>query len=413
MRSCRLPSAIDPSNGPRKATLGDTALMARALGLAISLVLLLAPATGAASGSGAGLVAGAEETVLRLHDLPSGYVIGGASSCEPLKPQKKDRQPLDRWIARYRPGACEFDYLRAFKAAGIDPAPPLVSVAVLNTPSDEAAAHGFALLVKNVETEFEGEDGGTVSIPEGPTVRLLRYDDAPVGEGAPGTTLFWRHGKLLAAISVGGLEPAENDRAALHFAQIQQQRMEAPAPYTAAERDDTEVGLENPELEIPVYWLGRTFAPGPGFSHLLLAETFSRSGGSSGEADAALLYTDHLSLDHAETIELKLWTPRNWKALRAREGLPFELHCAKTRRLELNGGRAVLYAGRRPGWRCGEHGPKAYAAIVRFPGVVITVERDDTCEDCGRRLDGPYNSIEGMATIARGIEFRRIYRAMS
>jgi hypothetical protein len=282
----------------------------------------------------------------------------------------------------------------------------VVSAAVLNTPSDEAAIRGHALLVKNVETDFEGEDRGTVSIPEGPPVRLLRYDDAPVGEGAPGTTLFWRHGKLLAAISVGGLEPDENDRAALHFAQIQQQRMEAPTPYTAAERDDTEVGLENPELQIPIYWLGSSFAPGFGFSHLRLAQSFSIATPSPADPSAALLYADHLSLDHAETIELKLWKPQHWELTLELNGLPFAQHCSKLRRLDLPGGRAIIYSGLHPGWRCGEKGPRGYAAVIHFPGVVVTVERDDTCEDCSHRLVGPYRSVEGMATIARSLVLR-------
>jgi len=178
------------------------------------------------------------------------------------------------------------------------------------------------------------------------------------------------------------------------------------AKALASTAGDAEAPLEDPALKPPVYWLGDTFAPANGLPPLSLAQAFSvTSPIEPPEARAGLLYTNRLDFDHAELVELFLWTPREWKA-RVKERLPFEIHCTKTRGVDLAGGHAVIYAGRRPGGRCGEHGPKNFAAIASFPGVVITAERTDTCEDCRGHVDRPYNSFKGIATIVRGLQLR-------
>ncbi len=84
------------------------------------------------------------------------------------------------------------------------------------------------------------------------------------GKELPHSFLYWRHGKLIGVVGAAGPNPRRNDRATLHFAQIQQRRMEAPTPYTEAERDDTEVWLDDPGLKPSAYWADSSFVPGRG-----------------------------------------------------------------------------------------------------------------------------------------------------
>jgi len=236
----------------------------------------------------------------------------------------------------------------------------------------------------------------------GEATRLFHWREAKIipDRVEKASILVWRWGSSLGVIVADGDSFAATDRAAVELARRQQKHLEAPSPYTREERDDREVALEDPALELPVYWLGDPFTPANGLPRLFLTQTFSSTQPFPG---AALSYTNRLSFDHAEFVELGIWTSQEWRAFRAEEGLPFYFHCAKPHRLDLPDGSAVVYAGRPGGRRCDEHGPREYGAVVHFPGAVVTVERLDTCEDCFGKVERPYNSFKGMATIVRGL----------
>jgi hypothetical protein len=59
-----------------------------------------------------------------------------------------------------------------------------------------------------------------------------------------------------------GESTAANDREATRLARVQRAHMKRPTPYPPKERDDIVVPLENPAIELPIYWLGRSFDPG-------------------------------------------------------------------------------------------------------------------------------------------------------
>lgn len=71
--------------------------------------------------------------------------------------------------------------------------------------------------------------------------------------------LLWRSGNTLAVVETFGPELGRDDRAAAELAPFQQAHIEKPTRYTAAERYDAEVPLDDPALKQPVYWLGRNF----------------------------------------------------------------------------------------------------------------------------------------------------------
>jgi hypothetical protein len=384
--------------------------MARAFALATALVLLAAPTAGAATKPTGDLVSGSEETVLRLHDLPPGYQVGANDSCGPVRPPEmasKNRliRRYAKWIVEHRPAVCGYEYEQVFEVLGWGPAPPQVTAATVNTPSEEASVSGFQLLTALL-ARFDKNDGTVPIPPSGVPARLFRGEtvlDEGRDEGRirPGSFLFWRHGKLIGVVGAAGLNPRRNDRAALHLAQIQQRRMEAPTPYTEAERDDTEVWLDDPGLKFPVYWVGRRFAPGQGLPAADLLNAFSTERGGFPGAKLRLYYIGGFSLD--------TWTRQSWKQFQHSPFGKRKLNgpCARTTEVELERGRAVVYAGyrlRRQG-ACPRRPPDRHWAIAHIDDVVIGVNLD-ICPFCFDRGVGRYNSLRGMKAIVRGLQER-------
>jgi hypothetical protein len=357
----------------------------------------------------------AKRLLLRLHDLPLGYRLLNFSSpdqslrlfgCSRLVPADP-RPRLASFLRQYRPRGCMAVYLRLFEIPGGGPAPFLVGSAAAELGSVKGAEEGLAvsreLIAHLTDDELPEEVQPAENI--GDATRLFHWgENGFLGQDEALSIVVWRWGSSVAVLLTSDERAATADSAALELARRQQKRLEAPTPYTPAELDDTEVALEDPALQVPVYWLDRTFAPGRGLARLRLAEAYANAQGDFDDPRAALLYSDRLSFDNAEAVELDLWTPRQWKRQRAEGRLPFELHCETTRTLELAGGRAVVYTGLHPGRRCGRQGLKVHAAAVHLPGAVVSVETRSICDTCaGGVPDGAYNSFRGMATIARGL----------
>lgn len=374
--------------------------MGKALALAVALVLLAAPTAEAAPKPSGKLRAGAMETVLRLHDLPPGYVISD-SSCETWSPAEEDRGPLDRWILKYWPEGCDFTYEQLFQVPSLSPSPPVAVTQVTNTPSEPSAEIGFGLILRELtdESDPEVDDGGTISIgPAGPVAHIFRVRF----RSTFGTALFWRQGRLIAGVASHGMKPAENDQAALHLAQIQQGRIEAPSPYTEAERDDREVPLDDPALEVPVYWTGNPFRPGRGLPATRLEKAFRIEGRHEGRTAQKLnVYYDDFSLG--------TWTRQSWKRYKRDSVGDRNLrpHCTRTTAVDLKHGHATVYAGYGRGrlGACPTGPPDRYWAIAHIGRAVVGVDFIH-CTLCFEPDIGPYNSLRGMKTILRSLTLR-------
>lgn len=384
--------------------------MARALGLAVALLFLLAPGANAFSEPSGKLVAGSEETVLRLHDLPPGYQVGDDSGCGPYYPGGEEGGSLNRlqrryarWVARYWPEGCFYEYEQVFEVPELGPAPPEVEAETLNTPSRAAALSGYGIFLALLDTTKAGRNREEVTIPPSGTPALLVHSRATPIEGKPGsprTYVFWRHRKLLSFIQTEGLDPRRNDQAALRFAEAQQSRLEHPSPYTEAEWDDSEVWLDDPQLPVPVYWLGRNFAPGGKLPAAEFIDGFGLDGyGPPGEK---------LRINY-NGFALDTFTAQSWKRFQRSElgRLNRRARCTRTRRIETPQGDAILYAGyvrRRPG-TCPDRAPDRHWAIVRIDDLVIGVNLT-ICTKCAGRDRGAYNSDRGMRAIVRGLRLR-------
>ncbi len=377
---------------------GKRAVGALAVSLLAAIAFSAAPAAGANPGPSGKLVAAAEERVLRLHDLPPGYVISD-SSCGAWSPAEEDRGPLDRWILRYWPEDCSSFYERLFQVPGLSPTPPLAVVQVTNTPSEASAEIGFGLILSVLADDPETKDGGTISIgPARPTAHVFRVRF----RSNFGTALFWRQGRLIAGVASHGMKPPENDQAAVRLAQIQQSRIEAPSPYTEAERDDREVPLDDPGLEVPVYWTGNPFRPGHGLPATKLKEAFKIEGPLEGPTGQKLnVYYDDFSLG--------TWSRQSWKRYkRDNVGMRnLRARCTRTTAVELEQGHAIVYAGYGRGRirTCPDSPPSRYWAVAHIGRTVVGVNFIN-CTRCFELSFGPYNSLAGMKAILRSLTLR-------
>lgn len=388
--------------------------MGKALGLTVALVLLVAPAASAYPEPSGELVAGGEEAVLRLHDLPPGYQVGDDSGCGALSPgmegELSEGRFADRyasWIFKYWPEGCELEYEQIFEVPSLGPAPPLVNAGILNTPSEAAAGSGFGLFMTLVNHENGGRYRKAVSIlPSGVRALLFRSENELVAGliHKRATILFWRHGNLLATVEAAGQDPRRNDLAAFRFAQIQEERLEHPSPYTEAERDDTEVWLDNPGLKFPIYWVGNPFQAGGG-PPVALEEAFAGTDGPPGQKfklDYELLEINGFTIGG--------WTRHSWKRFQ-RSGVGRAnrtARCTRKSEVELERGRAVIYgaySGKLPG-ACPRRMPDFYYAIAHIGRMVVGVNLGN-CLSCppGRGLGG-YSNLGGMKALVRALHVR-------
>lgn len=346
------------------------------LAVLVALGLAVAPSANAFPEPSGELIPGAEETVLRLHDLPPGYEVGDESGCGALGPvveadwfKGRFARRYMNWVFKYRPEGCGYQYERVFDVPGLGPAPPLVEALTLNTPSEAAASIGFGLVIRLFNHDKEGQYRKTVSIPpSGVQASLFRSKNELV-EGRihrHATILFWRSGKLISFVEAAGMSPRRNDRAALHFAQIQQERLEHPSLYTETELEEAFAG-----------WVG---PPG----------------------DKAALWYGGFSLD--------TWTRRSWKRFQHSTvwSLNLKRNCVRETKVALEGGSAIVFAGygRRRLRSCPRQSPDDYWAIAHLGRMVIGVDFL-FCTLCRPEHGyGPYNSLAGMKAILSALTLR-------
>lgn len=364
---------------------------------ALVAITLLAPSPAGASRAGE-LILEAEETVLRLHDLPSGYEIGYDDGCEMFKPSDLEKlQALDRWVVKYQPAWCKFPYERRFRAPSTAPTPPDLTAETISVPSVKGAADGLAIFHRLLQRFGRWQSEGAISIGAGGPVASLYHLNA---KGRQSSLVLWQNNKLLSAIEVSGDVAESSDEVALYYAEIQQRRIESPSPYTEAERDDTEVELDDPNLKLPVYWLGHTFEPGNGLpSTELQTATVSEEQGLPG-SKVELRY---------DGFNLETWTRRGWKLVQ--DSVFRKLNhprCTRTYAFKWERGHAIISAGYRRRTfdaGCPDFPPNRFWAAAHISGVVIGVNQT-TCR-CLSPGFGPYSeSLQGMKAILRGLTLR-------
>jgi hypothetical protein len=378
------------------------------------VVLLARDGADAAPGPGTGQT----RYLLRLTDLPPGFVVlpigslgegderpGPDMPCGELDPA--DPAPkLAAFIRKHHPAGCFAAYVRLYAPPVPGPKPLLAGSGVLDLGSVAGAREAFALAPQILGHFFlEGEIPGTLPSPEpvGEESVIVPWPEAPLfRDGESGTYVLWRSGDVVGVVLATGRSMAAAERDALALARLQQARIEHPAPYTAAERDDAEVALDNPKLARPVYWLGRELAPRNALPPL-------RLDGSAADPARGIFQNVYLGYRAAgnsrNRLDLAVYTQTYWR-LRG-DSLPSPGRCARTKRIALPEGRAVIYgAYKGPTPTCPEHPPGVFFARAFIGHTVITADLIATCPNCGGPGGGPYNSLRGMTRIVRALELR-------
>lgn len=352
----------------------------------------------------------AERLVLRLHDLPHGYfplTPEGSDFefiCEPLDPSEP-KPALARFVRHFSPDGCVGIYPRFYRVPGAASS-PVVGTGALDAGSLEAAEAGFAVSgdILNALVENERLREVTPAATVGDATRLFHWKHVPhfFLNSHLGSFLVWRSGQTLAAVFATAGSLQVSDGIAEELAQRQQAHIETPTPYTRAERDASEVGLDDPALTLPVYWFGRSFRPG----HRLPVARFE-SGGRARYFGVGLTAAK-VELQYGKDLSLSSWTKRGWRRfLASSDGREiFAERCLTSTDVTIPGGRATIYTGHVDGFHpCVAGSPRRFFAVVHIGGIVVGV-RISSCRDCPKPARGSYNSLAGMKAAVRGLQLR-------
>jgi hypothetical protein len=343
--------------------------------LALVLVVLAAGCGGESSVGSDPDLSEPEAMMLRLSDLPAGFRYGDDRDCGEVGTTEGNVPDLDQFLIATRPRACFGDFSREW---GGEPATVQTVLFVFDSEDDarrawEARKELFANFGRiPITTEFGHHDAVTFD-SEG----VLR----------PGAGEAWRDERLVVAVYEEGLPGDPGRDFANALAEKQESRIESPSD--PSEEDDREVGLEDPAVTIPVYWLGREFDPGA-LPKLTLYRGDHVGPGSGPGSDVKIDYdTD------GGGVTLDLWRPEEWARFKTTR-LGRLGQCRPPAAVEIEGGRAEI---------C-EAAPGHWLARAYFDEVVVAVNMPYCFSCVGRPASDPYNSRAGMAAVVGGLSRR-------
>jgi uncharacterized PurR-regulated membrane protein YhhQ (DUF165 family) len=321
---------------------------------------------------------------LRLSDLPQGFRYGDDRGCGEVATTEGDEPKLDEFLLETRPRACLVEFAREWGGP-----PPVVQTALVLFDSDEDARRAWELrkpLFESFASIFLTTERGAGE--------AVAFDSEGLQRRGAGEA--WRDDRLVVAVYEEGLSGEDGREFAGELAEKQRQRIESPSSPQV--EDDREIGLEDPAIAIPVYWLGREFES-EGLPSLELEGGDHLRGGGPG---------NEVKIDYSgegSGVTLDLWKPDAWSRFkRTRLGrIAWSVPCARRTEVQVEGGTAQIYGGYTKGCQ-GE--PDHWLAHVYYDEVVVAVNMA-YCYGCGgRSADDPYNSREGMEAVVRGLKRR-------
>ncbi|HEU4701911.1 MAG TPA: hypothetical protein VFS37_05455 [Conexibacter sp.] len=283
----------------------------------------------------------------------------------------------------------------------------MVVSTVLVLPSADSAARALADPLHVASLALPDLERPRIVAP-GPAIG----DQAVLLRSADGSAaVLWRSGPVLAGLLAAQSllrRRAVDVQATLDLATLQQARIAAPTPLLPADNEGGAVALDDPGLELPVWWLGGTLPKRGRLPELRLRGSLPASLlGNVPDAGPILFYSRGRGRAH---VTVSLVHPRFMRRPAVRRDLRRlrRDRCSQIRHLRLRRGRATIFH-RSP--RCPKlderKTPDALddaIAVVVLPGVVAFVAADD-CVSC----HGPvsrYESIAGMRRIVRALRLR-------
>jgi len=343
--------------------------------IALLLVAFAAGCGGEPSVGGEADLAEPAAMMLRLSDLPEGFRYGNDRDCGEVGTTEGNVPELDQFLIATRPRACFGDFSREW---GGEPATVQTVLFVFDSEDDARRAWEvrrtlFANFGRILITTEQGHHDAVTFDSEG----VLR----------PGAGEAWRDGRLVVAVYEEGLGGEEGRDFASELAQKQEDRLDSPSDPTA--EDEREVGLEDPAITIPVYWLGREFDAG-GLPKLTLYRGDHVGPGRGPGSDVKIDYdTD------GGAVTLDLWKPEAWQRFKTTR-LGRLARCVRPIAVEVAGGRGEVCRS----------GAGRWFAHAYYDELVVAVNMA-YCLTCDESRSGdPYNSREGMEAVLRGLNRR-------
>ena len=343
--------------------------------IALLLVAFAAGCGGEPSVGGEADLAGPAAMMLRLSDLPAGFRYGNDRDCGEVGTTDGNVPELDQFLIATRPRACFGDFSREW---GGEPA--TVQTVLFVFESEDDARHAW-----EVREALFANFGRILITSEHGRHDAVTFDSSGVLK--PGAGEVWRDGRLVVAVYEEGLGGEEGRDFASDLAQKQEMRIESPSDPT--EEDDREIGLEDPAITIPVYWLGRKFEP-DGLPKLTLYRGDHVGPAAGPGSDVKIDYDAD-----GGGVTLDLWKPEAWRRFKTTRLGQFA-RCGRRIAVEVAGGRAEV---------CHADGGRWFAHAY-YDEVVVAVNMA-YCLTCGEPQSGdPYNSREGMEAVVRGLKRR-------
>jgi len=366
--------------------------------------------------------------LLRLNDLPLGYLTvplfaarHKTAECERLTNPGDTPAKMAKFIERFHPRGCIFGFQQLFPDPGAEPGaglgPLSIGTGVLEAGSKAEADAGWAVVPEILGRLLNDHPPKPAPTPLklGSATRLF-HASARIfsggGKRTPITFLVWRTGNTLAAVMTTGRSREVDDAAAALLARKQQAHIAKPTRLRAIENYDAEVALEDPGLDLPVYWLGRRFAAGNGVTEAGLKESWSSDEATAErETDSYIAApTARLQLTYAHRVDwdLSIWGPEDWP-IYARSKSSKVLttwKCTRKRTLEApGGGTATIYLGYDEDYaKCPSYEPGSATAWVKFGEDTVVVNQPFA--SVGPEPESPWGSFAAMEAIVKGLRLR-------
>jgi hypothetical protein len=180
--------------------------------------------------------------------------------------------------------------------------------------------------------------------------------------------------------------------------------------------------LDSPDLGVTVYWLGLRFEPGGELPPLVLRGVAGPAPPGGGPADSRG-HLDYGAVDASSAgVMLQLMHATGWDRWVAQDPagdafatvyhMFWDSPCAEREELVLDGGRAVIYASYQAladsaVTECPSGPFDRYLAHVFVGDTVVLVNAPFYLEEpSGSGATAPYNSLEGMHAVVRGLHAR-------
>jgi hypothetical protein len=361
------------------------------------------------------------DLLLRLHDLPPGYLNvelqeeqDDKTFCSRLHEAPGTPQALAKFVKRFHPKGCVGAYYRLFVAPGQASGPVLAGTGVLAMNSDRAADAAWSTVPQLLGRLFHDRPPRKVTVTEkvGSQTELFHASQPRfypfLRRVAPTASfLVWRSANTLAVVMTVGTSFAEDEQAAVELAHRQQEHIRKPTRYTLAERFDGEVPLDDPAIDVPVYWLGRNFRPSGGLADNRLFDSYF-TGKAGPETFDGFAEGPSAPLNIRYTnIRLDTWTPATWSVFAgSKTGKAItSWKCTQTRTIALPEGTATIFAGYKKNFKqCPDEAPKAFTAWVDAGGVKVVVNAPFAADFI--EVVNPYGSFAGMEAIVRSLTRR-------